>query len=35
VPLLREVTAGSAMDIVEMDAASNRGIEDVRDLRRA
>jgi DNA polymerase-3 subunit gamma/tau len=31
----REVTAGSAMDIVEMDAASNRGIEDVRDLRES
>jgi DNA polymerase-3 subunit gamma/tau len=31
----REVTAGGAMDIVEMDAASNRGIEDVRDLRES
>ena len=31
----REVTAGSAMDIVEMDAASNNGIEDVRDLRES
>ncbi len=33
--LCKEVTAGSAMDIVEMDAASNRGIEDVRDLRES
>jgi len=31
----REVTAGSALDVVEMDAASNNGIEDVRDLRES
>jgi DNA polymerase-3 subunit gamma/tau len=31
----REITAGGAIDIVEMDAASNRGIEDVRDLRES
>jgi DNA polymerase-3 subunit gamma/tau len=31
----REVTAGSAIDIVEMDAASNRGIDEVRDLRES
>ena len=28
-----EVTAGSALDLIEIDAASNRGIDDVRDLR--
>jgi DNA polymerase-3 subunit gamma/tau len=33
--LCREVTAGSALDVVEMDAASNRGIDDVRDLRES
>lgn len=27
------VNAGSAMDVIEMDAATNRGIEEVRDLR--
>ncbi len=31
----REVTAGSAIDVVEMDAASNRGIDDVRGLRES
>ena len=31
----REVTAGSAIDVVEMDAASNTGIDDVRDLRES
>jgi DNA polymerase-3 subunit gamma/tau len=31
----REVTAGSSMDVFEMDAASNRGIDDVRELRDA
>src|SRR5437899_464521 len=28
-----EVTAGSALDLIEIDAASNRGIDEVRDLR--
>jgi DNA polymerase-3 subunit gamma/tau len=27
------IRRGSAMDVVEMDAASNRGIDDIRDLR--
>ena len=31
----REVTAGSAIDVVEMDAASNTGIDDVRELRES
>ncbi len=31
----REVTAGSAIDVVEMDAASNTGIDDVRDLKES
>jgi DNA polymerase-3 subunit gamma/tau len=29
----REVTAGSAIDVVEIDGASNNGVYDVRDLR--
>jgi DNA polymerase-3 subunit gamma/tau len=29
----REILEGRAMDIIEMDAASNRGIEDVRSLK--
>jgi len=28
-----EMTGGTAMDLIEIDAASNRGIDDVRDLR--
>ena len=28
-----EMTAGSSLDLIEIDAASNRGIDDVRDLR--
>jgi DNA polymerase-3 subunit gamma/tau len=28
-----EMTAGAALDLIEIDAASNRGIDDVRDLR--
>jgi DNA polymerase-3 subunit gamma/tau len=28
-----EITAGSGMDVIEIDAASNRGIDDIRDLR--
>jgi DNA polymerase-3 subunit gamma/tau len=29
----KEISSGRAMDIIEMDAASNRGIEDVRSLK--
>lgn len=29
----RAILSGSALDLIEMDAASNRGIEDVRELR--
>ncbi len=29
----QEVTAGRSMDVMEIDAASNRGIDDIRDLR--
>jgi DNA polymerase-3 subunit gamma/tau len=29
----REIAGGYALDVVEMDAASNRGIDDVRELR--
>jgi DNA polymerase-3 subunit gamma/tau len=29
----REITEGFSVDIIEIDAASNRGIDDVRDLR--
>jgi len=29
----REITGGSSMDVLEIDGASNRGIEEVRDLR--
>jgi DNA polymerase-3 subunit gamma/tau len=28
-----EMTAGSALDLIEIDAASNRGIDEIRDLR--
>jgi DNA polymerase-3 subunit gamma/tau len=28
-----EINAGSALDVIEMDAASNRGIEEIRSLR--
>src|SRR5437762_14296425 len=28
-----EVTAGAALDLIEIDAASNRGIDEIRDLR--
>ncbi len=28
-----EVTTGSALDLIEIDAASNRGIDEIRDLR--
>lgn len=29
----REITAGTALDLIEIDAASNRGIDDIRNLR--
>lgn len=29
----REITAGNALDVIEIDAASNRGVDDIRDLR--
>jgi DNA polymerase-3 subunit gamma/tau len=32
-PSCRDITAGTSVDIVEIDAASNRGIDDIRDLR--
>ena len=28
-----DMTAGSALDLIEIDAASNRGIDEIRDLR--
>ena len=28
-----EVTAGSSLDVIEMDAATNTGVDDVRDLQ--
>jgi DNA polymerase-3 subunit gamma/tau len=31
--ICRAVNEGSALDIIEIDAASNRGIDDIRDLR--
>jgi DNA polymerase-3 subunit gamma/tau len=31
-PVVEAIAAGSSMDVVEMDAASNRGIENIRDL---
>lgn len=32
-PSCREITAGSSLDVVELDGASNRGIDDVRELK--
>ena len=32
-PHCEAIRRGSALDVVEMDAASNRGIDDIRDLR--
>ncbi|KIL34579.1 DNA polymerase III subunit gamma/tau [Cohnella kolymensis] len=29
----QRITAGSVMDVVEIDAASNRGVEEIRDIR--
>ena len=32
-PSCREIAAGNSLDVIEIDAASNRGIDDVRELR--
>ena len=32
-PSCLEMTAGAALDLIEIDAASNRGIDEIRDLR--
>jgi DNA polymerase-3 subunit gamma/tau len=32
-PACEEITAGSAVDVLEIDAASNRGIDEIRELR--
>ncbi|GAX88707.1 DNA polymerase III subunit gamma/tau [Effusibacillus lacus] len=32
-PACRGITVGSIMDVVEIDAASNRGVDEIRDLR--
>ena len=32
-PACERITAGSSMDVFEIDAASNRGIDEIRDLR--
>lgn len=32
-PNCRRITAGTSMDVLEIDAASNRGIDEIRDLR--
>lgn len=34
-PVAKEIAAGSAMDVVEIDAASNRRIDDIRELRES
>jgi len=31
----RAITAGTDVDVIEIDAASNRGIEEIRDLRES
>nr|MBU1328469.1 DNA polymerase III subunit gamma/tau [Candidatus Omnitrophota bacterium] len=31
--LCKEITAGSSMDVIEIDGASNRGIDEIRNLR--
>lgn len=31
--MCREITSGTSIDVVEIDAASNRGIDEIRDLR--
>ena len=30
----KAINSGSMIDVIEMDAASNRGIDDIRDLRK-
>ena len=32
-PICRSISNGSSMDLIEIDAASNRGIDEIRDLR--
>ena len=32
-PACKEITAGSSMDVIEIDGASNRGIDEIRNLR--
>ncbi|MDD5127758.1 MAG: DNA polymerase III subunit gamma/tau [Dehalococcoidales bacterium] len=32
-PICQSITEGRAMDVIEVDAASNRGIDEIRDLR--
>jgi len=32
-PVCKRITAGAVMDVVEIDAASNRGVEEIRDIR--
>lgn len=32
-PTCREITSGSSMDVIEIDGASNRGIDEIRNLR--
>lgn len=32
-PTCKSITKGTCMDVIELDAASNRGIDDIRDLR--
>ncbi len=32
-PMCAAITGGSALDLIEIDAASNRGIDEIRDLR--
>ena len=32
---MREIAAGSALDVIEIDAASNRRIDDIRELRES
>ncbi|MBI4324676.1 MAG: DNA polymerase III subunit gamma/tau [Chloroflexi bacterium] len=34
-PRAQEITEGRALDVLEIDGASNRGIEEIRDLREA
>ena len=32
-PICKEITAGSSLDVLEIDAASNTGVDDIRTLR--